>query len=393
MTLTKPPSPYRERFTMDFNHGQVAGNAVKATGVVTCVAKASFVDTDFFTVGDGVNPAVIYEWDTAGDNVGSGTAFKAVKATGAFTVGAKAIYIDGENMIVATSPEGVVDTFEADVAGDGVTAGSIQVNISAATDAASVGVILAAAMVANLPWLTVVDNLDGTITATADEPGAESNNATFTENVTDGGHIVPATLTGGLDAGGPLDRRVQVDISGDTTAADCAARLKTAIEANQPLISVVDPTDGTLNLTNDQPGAAANITITENVGDGGFTVSGMTGGLDATANVIGDTNEQLMVATRPFRIDSARYVNATGLVAHAANYFNIKILKGASTAFNWSTETGQEGTLAAGTWAAMVAGAAADQVFAKDDELDLFLDETGTAVLPAGRVVLECSYL
>ena len=244
----------------------------------------------------------------------------------------------------------------------------------------------------NLPWATVVDNLDGTITLTADEPGAESNNATITENVVDAGHLVPATFTGGLDAGGPLDRRVRVDVSGDTTAADVAARLKTAIEANQPAITVVDPTDGTLTLTVDYEGVVGNVTITETVTHASFTVSGFAGGLDATGNVIADLNVQVHKATRPFKVDRAIYVSDSGLVADVTNFFNIKVLKGAAIAWNWSTETGEEGTLTAGVWADMVE-TPANNLFEKDDELDILLDESGSATLSPGTVVLECSYL
>ncbi len=117
---------------------------VAATGTITCVAKANFDDNDTVTIGDGFTPPKIYEFDFAGD---------------------------------------------------GVTAGSVQVNISGATDAAS-----------------------------------------------------------------------------------CAAILKTAIEANQPLITVVDAGAGVLNLTHDIVGTAGNITITEDVTDAGFLVTGMSGG-------------------------------------------------------------------------------------------------------------------
>jgi hypothetical protein len=118
---------------------------VAATGTVTCVAKASLVDTDYITIGDGVNPAVIYEFDVAGD-------------------------------------------------------------------------------------------------------------------------------------GASVATRVAVDVSGATTAADVAALLKTAIEANQPLLTVVDAGSGVLNLTHDLLGTLGNVTITENVADAGFLVTGMSGG-------------------------------------------------------------------------------------------------------------------
>ena len=63
--------------------------------------------------------------------------------------------------------------------------------------------------------------------------------------------------------------RVQVNISSDSTAAQCAARLRTAILANQTTLEVTDNTDGTLTV------AAPDLimTITENVANAGFTVA------------------------------------------------------------------------------------------------------------------------
>lgn len=138
-----------------FTSARVGSGGVQATGSITCVAKASFDDNDTVTIGDGVNAPKIYEFDFAGD---------------------------------------------------GVTAGSVQVNIS-----------------------------------------------------------------------------------GATTAADCAAILKTAIEANQPLFTVVNAGAGLLNLTHKLYGTVGNVTITENVTDAGFLVTGMSGGTNAsTANAAAD---------------------------------------------------------------------------------------------------------
>lgn len=107
-----------------------------------------------------------------------------------------------------------------------------------------------------------------------------------------------------------------------------------------------------------------------------------------------DANVPLMEASRKFRIDKAKYVNPTGLAADASNYFDIQVKKGSNVALNWSTETGEEGTLTAGEWATL--SEASDKsrlVFDAGDLLSLTFDETGTATLPAGYLVLECSYL
>lgn len=93
------------------------------------------------------------------------------------TCATKANTVDGETLTVtvytaktstefarertASTPNAV--TFEFDVTGNGGVAGNNVLDISAATTAASVAVILAAALVIAFPECTVVDNLDGTI--------------------------------------------------------------------------------------------------------------------------------------------------------------------------------------------------------------------------------------
>lgn len=128
-----------------------------AEGKITCVAKASLVDTDYITIGDGVTPAKLYEFDTAGD---------------------------------------------------GVTAGRIQVDISTDTTAAQVAARLKTAIEANQPLFTVTDNADGTLTITHKIPGVVGN-STITENVANAGFLVVG-LSNGL-AGGYLKLGNQED--------------------------------------------------------------------------------------------------------------------------------------------------------------------------------------
>lgn len=80
--------------------------------------------------------------------------------------------------------------------------------------------------------------------------------------------------------GGYDDENVRVDVSGDTTADNVAARAKTAINAATTLdiTAGTAETGGLLRLENDTPGVAGNQTITETVVDADFTVSGMAGG-------------------------------------------------------------------------------------------------------------------
>lgn len=119
------------------------------------------------------------------------------------------------------------------------------------------------------------------------------------------------------------------------------------------------------------------------------------GVIDIThAQVTADTTEKVRKFKRPFRVDAVQYINPTGLAQSATDYFNIKVLKGSTVVANWSTQTGAQGTLTADTHVNMVLSSTdADLVFAVDDILSLFLDETGTATLPAGRVQISGRYL
>ncbi len=128
----------------------------------------------------------------------------AVKAGGTITCTAQANYVDGENMAVITNEYGVVTTFEADPAADGATAGSIAVDISGDTSAIDVAATLTPLINTNCPWLTATAVGDGTITLSHDRAGASGNAVTITENVVNAGHIVPATLTGGVDGDNTL---------------------------------------------------------------------------------------------------------------------------------------------------------------------------------------------
>ncbi len=129
------------------NTGWVSVGGVVASGSIVCTTKANYADTDYMTIGDGVQAPKLYEFDFAGD---------------------------------------------------GVTAGRVQVNISGATTASDVAVILKAAIDANQPLLTVV-NTTGTLALTHKLAGTFAN-VTITENVANAGHTV-AGMTGGVNPG------------------------------------------------------------------------------------------------------------------------------------------------------------------------------------------------
>jgi hypothetical protein len=105
------------------------------------------------------------------------------------------------------------------------------------------------------------------------------------------------------------------------------------------------------------------------------------------------TTEWAVPSDRSFILDKAQYYNATGLANHATDFFNVKVLAGATVMANWSTETGQEGTATADTVLNMTLAAESARVCAPGTAVKLFLDESGTATLPAGKVILHGRYL
>lgn len=128
------------------------------TGTITCVAKASLLDTDFMTINDGINAAVLYEFDTVGN---------------------------------------------------GGTGGRVIVNVSGATTAADVAVLLKAAIEANQTYLTVTHNGAGVLTLTA-----TSRNITLTETVTDAGFLVaytPQATAAALSMYVPANTQIIID--------------------------------------------------------------------------------------------------------------------------------------------------------------------------------------
>lgn len=133
-----------DRIAFD-HYGATATSGAEATGTITCAANTAAADGDSVTISDGVNPAVVYEYDKSAN---------------------------------------------------GVTAG--HVSWAAGTTAASNATALALLIAANQPELTVVDNLAGVLTLTAKIPGTFAN-----MSITKSGAIASAVtgMAGGTDPG------------------------------------------------------------------------------------------------------------------------------------------------------------------------------------------------
>ena len=100
---------------------------------------------------------------------------------------------------------------------------------------------------------------------------------------------------------------------------------------------------------------------------------------------------------KKLRIDKVEYVNVTGLAEHADNHFDIAIELGGTVAANWSTDDVDEGTIAADTFVDLTLSATDANLVADASAavvaVNLVLTETGTATLPAGRIVVWARYV
>ena len=129
--------------------------------------------------------------------VGGPYVVQAKKATGTITCVAKADLVDGETLTISDGTHSVV--FEFDVTGDGVTSGRTAVDVSAATTAADVAAVLHGVINGITTGLTVTstDNLDGTLDLQNDATGVLGN-VTITETVVNAGFLVTG-MSGGVD--------------------------------------------------------------------------------------------------------------------------------------------------------------------------------------------------
>jgi hypothetical protein len=232
------------------------------------------------------------------------------KAEATITCIAQADMVDGQTLTLIDA-EGTEVVFEFDVNGTGVAYPHVQVDISGETTDAEVAIVLAAAINGSVLEITATP-------ATADVElvqnirGVEGNTI-VSETVADTDFIV-TNFTGGqaietftlIDAAattlvfefdlygdGVTDGRVAVDVSGETTDAEVAAVMRTAINGAAILITA-SGADENVVLTQDLKGTAGNTTVTETVANVGFTKTNFTGGaneetftlIDASATTV-----------------------------------------------------------------------------------------------------------
>jgi hypothetical protein len=232
--------------------------AIAATGSIT-IGEAANGNT--VTISDGVNPALTFEFDT-----GAAAAGAIVLAVGRPAIG---------NTITL---HGV--TFEL-TDGTGAEGDNVEIDISDNADLTADGVDILTVIKATIAGLNnagTTGALDTTYTITlAWGTVGEAGNSTVTKV---GDNITVTSMTGGLDPGDDVTPG-NVGVAAVSSGGASAANLLAAINAAAALditASHTDPASATINLTNDTPGAAGNVTITK-VG-APITVTGMAGGLD-----------------------------------------------------------------------------------------------------------------
>ena len=112
------------------------------------------------------------------------------------------------------------------------------------------------------------------------------------------------------------------------------------------------------------------------------------------ASITATFADKLFTAQRAMRIDKIEYVNPTGLAADAVNYIDLFIKKGTTVVGNWSTETGEEGSLAADTIVNFTLSSTdTDLVADAADVISFGGTEGGAVTLPAGRVIIHGRYI
>jgi len=101
---------------------------------------------------------------------------------------------------------------------------------------------------------------------------------------------------------------------------------------------------------------------------------------------------KLFSPRRESRLVAVQYVNPTGLVAHADNYWEIDVIQGASTLMaRWSTDTTGEGTLGANTVVSLTNVATdADLIIPANTLISILLTKAAAATnLAIGRFCIH----
>ncbi|MCC7510213.1 MAG: hypothetical protein IT464_12705 [Planctomycetes bacterium] len=197
---------------------------------------------------------------------------------------------------------------------------STRVDISAATDEASVAALLVASINGALIGITGDDSPgSGLIAVAADTPGG---GITLAETVTDAGFTVSFSDT--IPAGAAaLDNQVAVDISTGTTATHMGDAIETAINTAFVGVLAATNTAGTLAIVVDVPAGEDGdaFVLTETVTDAGFTVTTFAGGVgpDTFEPTVGGT----AIVENPVQWVTSHDATAAAIAAAINSYTSV----------------------------------------------------------------------
>lgn len=252
---------------------------VAASGSLTAISAApgtGIQDGDTFVLNDGIHPAVIFEFDSNGSTTVGTTPVTFIAGTAASgTLTATAAdpvtgIAVGDTFVVS---DGVTPkTFEFETGG-GVTPGNVSVLLPSATATANqVKTAILAALVGSTLNITSTSGVGLTIDLVNNTLGTAGNVA-ITETFVNGVSLFPSGMSGGIDY---------------DTAAAIRTAIIAAINGAVSLDITAAPGSGSLiNLVCDATGTQGNQTITETLANGTLTPVGMAGGVDeATAATI-----------------------------------------------------------------------------------------------------------
>jgi hypothetical protein len=297
-------------------YGLTSSNAVgviglPATGSITCTAASTIDDNDGFTIDDGVNTAVNFEYQKSG-----------AAATGTITCVANSLLLDNQTVsiddgtntetvfefqktvsaksagyIMAIAPQNILDNetftlndgvhtatvFEFQKTGDFVqTSGSVVIDVRALNYAAEVAAAIKTAINGVTTTLTITAGTIDILKIPLQNDSNGAYNTAITETVVNPGFVVSG-MTGGAiftSAGGTTI----VDVSGTLTATEVATRLAAAINSVTTGLTVTATSSGAVvSLINDNIDTDGNVSITETVVNAGFVVTGMSGATEFTA--------------------------------------------------------------------------------------------------------------
>jgi len=237
---------------------------VRASGRITAVREADIEDGDTFTIDDGTNPPVTFEFNKGGSS----------PAVGQISPITGAAFVDGETFVLDDGTNPPV-TFEFDSNGSVVETATLRQVSFTGNETVSAMSNLIADAINSAPALNIeaqVLNAGGTVSLTNTVNGTVGNQP-ITDTVADTDFLVDGMDGGSGNAETATFRLIEL-VGGESDAA-VGALIAEAIK--QATLNIEVKGGRVVELTNTTPGDIGNIPITQS-GTEPLTVEGMAGG-------------------------------------------------------------------------------------------------------------------